>query len=92
MGFTLTYEMKQILWEMSLWVLFTNTVVIALAYLIPWLWEKTKWIRADLRQWIGFKIRQYKRRQRIKHYYRMLNKIDPPTFRPPYWDGRRGWR
>lgn len=92
MRFVLTYEMKQILWEMGLWVLFTYTVVIALAYLIPWLWEKTKWVRMNFRMWLGFKARQYQRRQRIKRYYRELNKIDPPTFRPPYWDGRRGWR
>ena len=92
MRFVLTYEMKELLWEMSLCIFAVYAIILAAMFVIPWLWEKTKWMRMNFRMWLGFKVRQYQRRQRIKRYYRELNKIDPPTFRPPYWDGRRGWR
>lgn len=77
-------EMHDVICDVWLFATLSMIAICALMIIIPLIWDKTKYARMHLREWIRYRIK----RHRIHQAYKVSNE---PTFKAPYWR-RGGWR
>lgn len=82
---SLRAEVRDILCEAGLWMICGILAACLMMTLVPWIWDKTKYARMHLREWIRYKAEIRRIRQAMKV-------SEKPTLKVRYWNRNATWR
>lgn len=82
---SLRAEVRDILCEAGLFAIICFFAACLMMILVPWIWDKTKYARMHLREWIRYKAEIRRIRQAMKV-------SEKPTFKVRYWKRSATWR
>lgn len=81
----MSHALRDAICDACLWSTAIMFGIFALIVVIPWIWDKTKYMRMHLREIIRYRVK----RHRLHQAYKVS---DEPSFKAQYWRRGGGWR